>query len=150
MELLSKVFAKPKYITAGAISAFAFFALLAFTSGMVLLRPFGINPFIEPGQVGLNIVIAVLFGANVGVLLHNKDLNGPAAGGTALGAFAALMTSSCPFCQPLAFLALGLGGLGALLAGLGALVSLVSVALLSISLKKGLEGADGMCKSRRR
>jgi hypothetical protein len=146
VERLSTVFAQPKYIAGGVLAAAAFFALLAFSSGMVQWRTFELNPFVEIERIGLNILIAVLFGANAGVMLHNRDMNGPAAGGTVLGAFAALMTSSCPFCQPFAFLALGLGGLGALLAGLGMLFSLSSIALLAISLRKGLEASEGVCK----
>lgn len=135
------------------MSAALFFALLAFASNIIVWGYWELNPFAEPARVALDGVIAMLFGANIGVLLHKFDLGRNTGGGTqmtTLGAFAALMTSSCPVCQPIIMLAFGLGGIGSLFAGLSVFIALISAALLAVSLKKGLE--DGTCtlETRRR
>lgn len=131
------------------MSAGLFAALLAFTSNMVLWGLWELNPFVEPAHIAMNALIAVLFGANIGVLLHNSDMRNAAVGGTqmtSLGALAALMTSSCPLCQPFSMLAFGLGGIGSLFAGVSILIAVFSLALLVISLKRGLEAAGGTCR----
>jgi hypothetical protein len=134
-------------------SAALFFALLAITSNMVVLSVWELNPFVDPAHILMEGLIALLFGANIGVLLHNSDRSNAMNGETqmtTLGGLAALLTSSCPLCQPVFMLALGLGGLGALFASLSFVMVIVSVVLLLISLERGLEAADGTCRLRRR
>jgi hypothetical protein len=146
---LFRILGQPKYLAAGLVSAVLFFALMAFTSNMIVWGYWEVNPFVEPAHIALNVLIAALFGANAGVLLHNNDKRNAAAAGTqmtALGALAALMTSSCPLCQPFYMLAFGLGGIGSLFAGLSVLIAVFSIALLVISLKRGLDAADGTCR----
>jgi len=142
------VFGQPRYLAAAALSGGAFFAVLAFSSGMVAIGIWEPNPFADPVRIAANAVISLLFGANVAVLMHNAGLRAGGGDGThmtTLGAFAALMTTSCPLCQPFSLLALGLGGIGALMAGLSTLISLASIGLLSVSLKNGLGAATGKC-----
>ncbi|MFH0885377.1 MAG: hypothetical protein V1861_06735 [Candidatus Micrarchaeota archaeon] len=143
------ILGKPKYLAMAIVSAALFFALLALTSNMIVWGYWELNPFVEPARIAMNVFIAMLFGANIGVLLHNSDLRNTVAGGTQMtvfGALAALMTSSCPLCQPFFMLAFGLGGIGALFAGFSILIALFSIGLLAISLKRGLEAANGTCK----
>lgn len=147
-DIASGIFRQPKYLTAASASGAAFFALLAFTSGTVVWGRFEANPFADPGRIAMNALIAALFGANVGVLLHNRDMKRGAEGGTqmtATGAFFAFITSSCPFCQPILLLSLGLGGLGALIGGLSIAIGMLSIGLMAFSLKKGLQSAGGKC-----
>lgn len=146
---LKGILRQPKYLAVALASAALFFALLAVTSDLIVWGYWELNPFVEPVRIAMNALIAVLFGANICVLLHNTDARSGAAGGTqmtAFGALAALMTSSCPFCQPFFMLAFGLGGIGALFAGFSILIALFSIGLLAVSLKRGLDASDGTCR----
>ncbi len=143
------IFGNAKYLIAAALSGLLFFLLLALTSGMLIWGFWELNPFIDPLRVGIGIAISALFGANIAVLLHNADMRREAAGAgqmTILGAFAAMMTSSCPLCQPFILLAFGLGGIGALFAGLSLAISIFSAILLLASLKSGLDASAGVCR----
>jgi hypothetical protein len=149
----SCVFRQTKYLAVGSVSAGLFFALLAITSNIIVLQAWELNPFAEPLHIVMDGLIAALFGANIAVLLHNSDKKSAGSGETqmtTLGGFAALLTSSCPLCSPFLLFSVGLGGFGAFMAGVSALIAIASITLLSFSLKRGLEAADGTCGIRRR
>jgi hypothetical protein len=147
-----EVYSRPAPILAGLAGAGLFFALMLASSGMIVWGAWVLNPLAEPAMLAIDGLIAALFGANIGVLLDNARSSREAGGGTqmtTMGALAALMTSSCPFCQPFVFAGLGLGCIGAFFSGLSLIIALFSIILLSFSLKKGLDASGGACALQR-
>jgi hypothetical protein len=153
LSKLAGVLSGPKYLAVFALSSALFGILLSFTSGIVVVGFWGISPLADPVRIGMVSAIALLFGLNAGVLLHNFDERRNAAGSTgmtAMGAFAALMASSCPLCQPFLLFSLGLGGLSALMAGLGILVGAFSMLMLTVSLGRSLDVGNAVCRASKR
>lgn len=146
---LAGVLSSPKYLSAAAIAAAAFGFLLSITSGVFVVGFWAISPIADPLMMAMVAGIALLFGLNAAVLLRNFDRRKEAAGSTgmtAMGAFAALMTSSCPFCHPYLLFSLGAGGLGAVFAGFSLIIGGFSMLMLSVSLAKGLDEGMMACQ----
>lgn len=130
------------------VSFFVLLSLLLFTSNAITFPDLRLNPFIEPVNVLIVMVIAFLMSLNFLVLFHKNEMSKiskeKATG--IFGLFASLFASSCPLCQPAIFAWFGLGSITGFFAELSIYFALGSIGFLLVSLYLNLKSINGKCE----
>lgn len=143
LENLAGVLSDGHYLKVLIFSALVLGAVLAVTSGFFVPASLDFNPLAEPLKVAIVAVIALLLALSITVLLERHDKAKTSDKKiTLVGAITAFFTTTCPFCQPVVLLWLGLGSATAFLVEYSIPISLASIAFLLVSLNLALKSEE--------
>jgi len=142
---LLNILLSPKGFSVFALSLLVSTLVLALTSGLILFPYFELNPFADPSIILIIGLISIFFSLNAAVVVHSISNSSffVSKSGFA-GAFAGLLTTTCPVCAPVFFSWLGFGSYFLFLSNFNFYIGILSIMLLIYSLWNILD--DNSCK----
>ena len=144
---LKKVFSEKNYLAIFILSFIILGTILSITSGFFLPAFMEFNQTSQPLNVAIVIAIAFLLALNLTIFIRNYEAKKQESNKTTfVGALAGLFMTSCPICQPIWLVWIGLGGSTAFLADISIYFGIASVLFLLIGLHYSLKSVDANCE----
>ncbi|AJF59635.1 MAG: hypothetical protein QT03_C0001G0126 [archaeon GW2011_AR10] len=143
IERLMQILSARRYIVAFLLFSVVISLVLSVTSGFALLYIFNTVQIVEPLNIFVLIVVILLLALNLTVLLKNYETGiKTESSGAVAGAFTGLFLTSCPICQPVWLIWMGLGSSTAFLADISIYFGIASALFLTIGLHYSLKAPE--------
>ena len=138
-QKLGAILSEPKNSSKFALFTATAFAVLAVTSGTIIVPDLILNPLVDPLKVMVIGAIAILIALNLTVILNSRKTTATTALGATAGIAAGTVTTACTFCPPIIFIWLGAGTTGALFTDISIYIGIASIIFLSVALHYSLK-----------
>ena len=144
---LKEVFSGKIYWAILVVAFLLIAIILSITSGFFLPAFMEFNQTAQPLNITIVIAIAFLLALNLTIFIRNYEAkNNESNKITFAGGLAGLFMTSCPICQPVWLVWIGLGGSTAFLADISIYFGIASVLFLLVGLHYSLKSVDATCE----